>query len=323
MSSLNSLSANNIITMVNTLERRINALEAQIQGAPIDRVRLGTAIIGTAAIADLSITTAKIDTGAVTSAKIANLSADKVTAGTINAGRIGADSITADKLDVDELSAISANFGTITSGSIDGTNITGSVILTSTGDDRIYIAGAQFAFLEDADFRFVAQDNLCYFYGAGIGFAELGGSTARVVVGVSSDLATLVYGSSNIPLILFQALEAELFIGDAETGSISFFGTFQINGSTKTAVVPTSQGYQALYAVESPEVWFFDIAKDIESVDPMFWEVTEGDYKSVTNTSGSVLVFRRRKGYAGVRFETKTKEQFNKNEQLWRQQYAT
>jgi len=319
--SLNSIVTSNIIRVIADIERRANNLQAQLQGAPISRVRIGDATITSAKIADLSITTAKIQDGAITNAKVADLSATSVTAGTISADRIASDSITADKLNVSTLSAISADFGTLTAGSITGTTITSGLVRTSSDTGRIYLSQSgstpQIGFLDGGNFKIAMQHNLCYFYGAGFGFAELGASSSRAVVGVSSTTGNFIYGSTDIDLILFQALNAEMFIGWVNSGEIQFIGTFQINGSTKTAIVPTSKGYRALYAVESPDVWFFDIAESIDDVDSLFWEVTEGEYKTVTNKNGQLLVFRKRKGFATIRFEQKTKEQFIRNNNLY------
>lgn len=319
--SLNSVQTSNIVRLVDDLQRRANNLQAQLQGASISAVRITDASITTAKIADLSITTAKIVDSAITNAKINDLSASIVNAGTISADRIGAGTITADKLNVSSLSAITANMGTVTAGSISGIEITSSLVRTSSDSGRIYFTQsggtAQLGFLDGGSFKIAMQQDLCFFYGAGFGFAELGASSSRAVVGISSTTGNFVYGSSDIDLILFQALNAELSIGWVYSGEIHYIGTFQINGSTKTAIVPTSKGYRALYAVESPDVWFFDIADSLESVDPLFWEVTEGDYKTITNKNGQLLIFRKRKGFATIRFERKSKQQFINNNKLY------
>jgi len=88
--------------------------------------------------------------------------------------------------------------------------------------------------------------------------------------------------------------------------------------SSKTAIVPTSEGYNALYSAEAPEVWFFDFADDKEHIDPLFLEVTEGDMKTIKTEEGEILVFRRRKGHAHKRFTLKTFEEFGKNEKFLR-----
>jgi hypothetical protein len=320
--SLNSLASQQLFDQIATIEQRVSTLQAMVQGAPIDTARIGTAIITTAKIEDGAITTGKIATGAVTNAKVDSLSAVKVTAGTISADRIGADTITADKLDVDELSAISANFGTLTAGSITGITITGDRIRTSSGDDMVSLSDENFFLFDGGDITFTLQPNVGgYIGGAGLGFFELGSSSEsgsfRGVAGINSGETDFIVGTANAPLVLIQALNSGGIVVETSSGDIHFnCTTFQINGSTKTAIVPTNSGYMALYSVEAPEVWFFDIVKDFKSIDPMFWEVTEGEVKTVNNGE-SMLVFRRRKGFAKLRFTKKTRQQFLANEKLW------
>ncbi|MGH2613533.1 MAG: hypothetical protein ACRDFB_10875 [Rhabdochlamydiaceae bacterium] len=94
-------------------------------------------------------------------------------------------------------------------------------------------------------------------------------------------------------------------------------GSVDINGSVKTAIVPTSKGYKALYTNESPEVWFMDFADSIETIDPLFLEVTEGYMKTIKCEDGSIQVWRRRKGFLGVRFEERTLDEFKRNNRFW------
>lgn len=319
--SLNSIATQHIYQQISTLETRASALQAMVQGALIDSVRIGTAIITTGKIADGSISTGKIVDAAVTDAKIDSLSAVKVTAGTIAAARIGAGTITADKLNVSTLSAIAADFGTLTAGSINSLTITADSIATSNGGSRVLISDSNFWLFDDGGTQLTLQGNNGFIGGAGIGFFELGvtaeSGTYRGVAGTTSDYADFIFGGQNVPLVLIQALNGAAVVVETNGGDVFFVcDTFQINGSTKTAIVPTSQGYNALYCVEAPEVWFFDIVQSIEKVDPMFWEVTEGEYKTVTNGE-SMLVFRRRKGFAKMRFTPKTKQEFLANEKLW------
>lgn len=320
---LNSVDTANIVSMVNNLRVRSDNLEAQIQGAPISSLRIGTAIITTAKIADLAIATAKIDDGAITNAKIDSLSAAKVTAGTISADRIGAGTITATKLNVSTLSAISANFGTLTAGSISGITITANQIRTSTGSNLVILDSNNLFFYDSGNVILTLQPNAGGFVaGAGFGFFEFGSSSEsgsfRGVAGMNSGLTDLIIGTANAPLLLIQALGSAGVNVETSGGDVHFnCNTFQINGSTKTAIVPTSKGYNALYCVESPDVWFFDIANSFEEIDPMFWEVTEGEYKTITNKKGQVILFRKRLGFATLRFTEKTKSQFLRNNRLW------
>ena len=73
-----------------------------------------------------SITTTYIADDAITTPKLL--------AGAVIASKISANAVTASKIDVDELSAISADLGSITAGTI-----TGALIRTSSGGDRVEI----------------------------------------------------------------------------------------------------------------------------------------------------------------------------------------
>lgn len=87
----------------------------------------------------------------------------------------------------------------------------------------------------------------------------------------------------------------------------------QLNGTDKTAIVKTSNGFNTLYCAEAPEVWFFDFCETKKKIDPLFLEVTEGEMRFIKCDKG-YQVWRRRKGHAGKRFESKTAYQFMKNE---------
>lgn len=66
-----------------------------------------------------------IENGSIVSAKIGTLDAQKITSGFLDVtNRIDANSIEATKLDVDDLSSITADFGTMTSGTINASNVT-------------------------------------------------------------------------------------------------------------------------------------------------------------------------------------------------------
>jgi len=100
---------------------------------------------------------------------------------------------------------------------------------------------------------------------------------------------------------------------------IDMNGKYLRLNTNKTAIVPTSEGYKALYCAESPETWFFDFCETKETIDPMFLEVTEGDIKFIKLEDGTYQVWRRRRGKADLRFTPKTAEQFNKNEAFYKQ----
>jgi hypothetical protein len=90
-------------------------------------------------------------------------------------------------------------------------------------------------------------------------------------------------------------------------------GDWHVTGG-KSSDVPLANGDMvSVYAVESPEVWFFDFCDAKDKIDPKFLEVTEGEMKFIAVDGGGFQVWRRRKDYAHKRFEPvetghKTKE---------------
>lgn len=91
-------------------------------------------------------------------------------------------------------------------------------------------------------------------------------------------------------------------------------GTYSSLANLKSAIVPTSKGYNALYCMESPEVWFMDFIKKDKKLDPLFKEVTESPYHYVKCVGGEYQVWGKRKGFKNTRFETKTENEFMSNE---------
>lgn len=152
-------------------------------------------------------------------------------------------------------------------------------------------------------------------WGGTFNMTSAGGSTngAFVVNGGTATFNTIEMDlngdlhASNV--ILSQKMHSK----DLQTDS----NTIQIGTAIKTAIVPTSEGYRALYCAEAPEIWFFDFCDSKESIDPLFLEVTEGDMKFIKLEDGGYQVWRKRKGFTNTRFEPKTAEQFNRNEQFW------
>lgn len=97
----------------------------------------------------------------------------------------------------------------------------------------------------------------------------------------------------------------------------------------KTAIMPTSKGYNALYCTESPEVWFMDFARYEKKwwqfwkkgkiiCDEMFLEVTSKPYIILPTLDKNIVqIWGKRKGLENKRFEQKTKEDFDKNNAFW------
>lgn len=122
-----------------------------------------------------------------------------------------------------------------------------------------------------------------------------------------------------------------VFLYDSDNSR--YFEVLSGGGTTKTAIVPTSKGYKALYCTESPEVWFFDfcygkrIIKNLLQFwktewevkpDPLFLEVTEPPYTIIqTGTKNTVQLWGRRKDTKDKRFADKTESEFKENNKFW------
>lgn len=135
-------------------------------------------------------------------------------------------------------------------------------------------------------------------------------------------------GASGTSFIIASQNNANLNLlaGDNKTIKLSTGGTiemvsneFQINGTVKTAIVPTTSGYNALYTNESPDVWFMDFCESKEKIDPMFLEVTSPPYHFIKYEDGEYQVWGKRRGFENTRFESKTKDEFDKNNIFWSQ----
>ena len=114
------------------------------------------------------------------------------------------------------------------------------------------------------------------------------------------------------------------FASGATFGIDSAGSYIHINGTDKSAIVPTSQGYKALYCIESPEVWFMDFVREDEPIDSLFDEVTEdeilrgGTFISLSGVKYQ-QIWSHRRGHGKKRFESKTEQEFFKNEAFLRQ----
>lgn len=87
--------------------------------------------------------------------------------------------------------------------------------------------------------------------------------------------------------------------------------------SNKTAIVETSKGFNALYCMESPEVWFMDFCESKDKIDPLFLEVTTPPYHFIKCEDGEYQVWGKRKGHEKLRFEKKTKSEADENNRFW------
>jgi hypothetical protein len=318
---LNTIEFDSINNKLSEISKKLSDSELFFSGVPISLARIKDASITDAKIANLSIVNAKFENLAITNAKIGSVDAEKITAGTISADRIGATSITADKIDVSSLSVISADIGTITSGDLTGITIIGGTIRSASSGSRVeltaspnamivYDGGTQRFIFDPDGFRInngtmhLMTLDFETFKGS---FFRYSGTIVRFQSGGTTDfiIANITAGGD----IQFVAADGEI--------NINASGTVRVNGVTKTAILPTSKGYRSLYCLESPDVWFMDFAKSEKNIDPLFLEVTEREKNILKTDQGELLIFRKRKGCAKKRFENKTFEQFDRNNNFW------
>ena len=200
-----------------------------------------------------------------------------------------------------------ANYGGIGYGTAKGLGMyitTPETMLTTAGGDPWVTADGQAVI--------VGEGNNATLY------ADGSGGTAEVLAVndiniYAGDKITIQTGSGDINLS-----SSDDIVGTAVDDVIfNYGGDFILNGSTKTAIVPTTQGYKALYAIESPSVWFMDFVEKKDVLDPLFIEVTEPPYKYIKCDDGTYQVWGKRKGYKDTRFESKDVKQFEVNNKLY------
>ena len=96
----------------------------------------------------------------------------------------------------------------------------------------------------------------------------------------------------------------------------------------KTAIVPTSKGFNALYCTESPEVWFMDFARIKRTwkfwkkpeiiADSMFLEVSSPPYIFIPTLDKKIVqIWGKRKGLENKRFEYKSEKEYKANNEFW------
>lgn len=180
-------------------------------------------------------------------------------------------------------------------------------------------------------------------------------------IGSGTNLDMTFRAGLGIHMIFSASPDADFYMGITENGDFTvhgngeFTGAFKLHGAifdvtddtyifsigtdvyiqnegnVKTAIVPTTQGYRALYCMESPEVWFMDMCylkprskwwrfwEEREYViDPLFLETIVRPLHFVPTADKNVFqVWGIRRGSVNRRFEKKTKKEFIKNNAFW------
>lgn len=267
-----------------------------------------------------------------------------VTANSVNAGWVYANTIQANQIQALTINANQITAGTITVG---GTNQPTSLVINQsslTGNARLGWQGGSRMWEDSSSSIGINSIGTMYIYvnssqkliipSNGQTTME-GGANMTGNLNVSNGWTTHLTGQLNVDYDYVNlssqtfrladmgltssktaANQGQLRWGNGATIVVDATGSwFHINGNDKSAIVPTRDGYHALYCVEAPEVWFFDFCKDKKHIDPMFIEVTEGEMRFIKCDVG-YQVWRRRRGHAHKRFEPKTFLQFIKNERF-------
>ena len=148
---------------------------------------------------------------------------------------------------------------------------------------------------------------------------------------LTADVDVLVSAPNNVLLAANNDVSLRADYGDDASGNVFLRGAdstdpnssgvmfWDHDGSAwveKTAIVKTSQGYNALYCTESPEVWFMDFCDSKDKIDPLFLEVTEKPYHFIKCEGGEYQVWGKRRGHEQKRFGDKTEKEFLANEKF-------
>jgi len=247
-----------------------------------------------------SITATQIASSTITGGQIASttITGGNIATSTITATQIATSTITADKMNVSTLSTISANIGTITAGTI-----TASSQISVGG---IHIVGGG-----------ITVDN-----NTGVNWYDTGG-TLNALVKMDNGNTLILFNYNGKVHVYSNNDEVELisnngtcFLGDTSQKA-HMNDPIYVGGVAKSAIVNTKLGFRKLYCMESPEVWFMDFCKSKTSIDPLFRDVTEGEYKFIKLDDGSYQVWRHRKEMGHKRLETSTEIEYNKNNKFW------
>ena len=309
---------------------------------------------GAVTASSLVLTNASIGAGSsytgtqIAEAYIGNLNASKITAGDIATARLTANTLTALQASISNLSAIVVNAGNIQVGG-SGDSLGTIVVKNSSGteitklnNNGIIIRNTRGLFFEQTsagsfwDFSvngsnqavtslpstnqffmkdFAGTTNL-FTVSNSLTYSERDIETNSKLIWYDSKLSS---GKSRYVFQDTGGAERFSITPDASPNTKLNMNGFELKlSSNKTAIVSTSQGFNALYSAEAPEVWFFDFCDDKESIDPLFLEVTSGRMNFIKLDGGGYQVWRRRKGHEDLRFTPKTAQEFEKNESFLR-----
>jgi len=331
--------ADGTITGVKLVAYTIQADNIATNAISSDKIQAGAIIASKISVTDLASISANI--GTITAG---NITANIITAGTLNVARIAdssllnaklgndlsANKITAGQLTVGGAGAVTAIYLRRSSSSTPGEadtfirweggsrmwsdNSNNMGINAIGGSMYIYTNSGQRMYISSGNTNIYSNTLYCHNINLSLdGVVESSISNIDRLIGYN-DLWIVGKGDIRFPRDDSDNAGVRFQWG---TGKIySYSSSINLGGTDKTAIVLTKGGFKALYCAESPEVWFFDFCESKEKIDPTFLEVTVAPYRFIKCEDGGYQVWGKRKGHEEKRFEAKTQEEFEKNEEF-------
>jgi len=350
------------VKVIGTQIVSLSITSTQISDDAISTPKLQANSVTANEIATNAITAGKISANAVESDKIAAnaITSVKILAGSVTANKINVTTLAAITANLGTITAGSINAALVTITNLNANNITTGTIRAGGSGQPDAIVLVRDSGGTGTKLRWEGGSRMWADASNRIGINSLGSpmyiyvdSSERVIIPSSGQVTlrggayvdghlnvnngTLRVNNGNIVWYdskLESGKDRYVFKDSSGNEKISLRpdgsnSSLRMNGyelrltSNKTAIVPTSSGYRALYCIESPEVWFMDFFEEGTKPDPMFDEVTEGKSYFVPCYDGNgdkfLQVWRRRAGHAHHRFDYKTLGEFEQNERFLQQ----
>ncbi len=235
--------ANNAVTSAKIADGQVGS--ADIMDGTVGNHDLASGSVNSATIADGSITAADIGQGSVTSAKIADgdvatvdLANNAVNSAKIVDGTVASTDIADGAIVTADLANHAVTYNkladplTIGSGVLDLDLTSGSIDVDQTG-------GAPTIVVENTNTGFWSDCLL---------LVSEGNDTSTYAIATSTEGGNAAYFYKTV-----DDNEYAVFINGADEG-LYVDGDFVVSGGTKSGAVRTSQGWEAIFCVESPEV---------------------------------------------------------------------
>lgn len=250
-----------------------------------------------------SVTTYQLAQNSITTNNLgtAIIDTDQIVDSAVTGGKIASDAVTTSKIIGSAVTTTKIADGAVTALKLSNDSV-GSANIIDGNVTTNELAGSAVTNAKINDFAWTKGTS---------GTATFGGTTntyGRIEVKNSSDNVTHSFGSAGF-LVSGTAVTIDNNTG---TTRVQYGGLV-----AKTAILETSEGYKAVYCMESPEVWFMDFVGEDKVLDPLFAEVTVEPYHYIKCEGGGYQVWGKRKYFGDTRFTDKTEEQFDQNARFW------